>query len=168
MVWMLNSIYKIRISDQSFLALEGAEFWLLFSLWRTQHGRHTIYIAFVKTIYKCESFTPTWFGQKFLPILILPACFCVFFSCLTDAWFKLKFLTPYFGFWEWLQIVILDASTNSLRHHDWTQGNAKVCAVKTTAELLLINQSLSYAGILYFLSCLAHSIHTYIFKTKYR
>lgn len=162
MVWMLNSIYKIRISDQSFLALEGAEFWLLFSLWRTQHGRHTIYIAFVKTIYKCESFTPTWFGQKFLPILILPARFCVFFfSCLTDAWFKLKFLTPYFGFWEWLQIVILDASTNSLRHHDWTQGNASMCGqdnCRTPADKPI--SLIRWYFVFPFLSC---SLNTYIY-----
>lgn len=84
-----------------------------------------------------------------------------FFSCLTDAWFKLKFLTPYFGFWEWLQIVILDASTNSLRHHDWTQGNASMCGqdnCRTPADKPI--SLIRWYFVFPFLSC---SLNTYIY-----
>lgn len=99
--------------------------------------------------------------RNFYPSLFYQHVFVFFFSCLTDAWFKLKFLTPYFGFWEWLQIVILDASTNSLRHHDWTQGNASMCGqdnCRTPADKPI--SLIRWYFVFPFLSC---SLNTYIY-----
>lgn len=89
------------------------------SAWQTCYLHY-----FCKITSKFESLTTIWFGQQFLPILILPEVF--FFPCQTSAWFKLNFVMPYLGFWEEPEVLTLRASTGLLRYRDCAQGKSSM------------------------------------------